>query len=150
MAKKKAVTSTNTASFPLQRQGHNQTRTKVGNAVLGRTLEHERQRISSIFRLEGDHVVISGALENFGQVTRVESEGERSVTSEVIESFGLEGNSHERNVRTVHGLDGELVFAAINVGILNQILDGLNDLLEHLSLYQTRFKHDELEGWMCG
>jgi len=47
----------------------------------------------------------------------------------------------ERDVAAVHGLEGDSTAVAVEVGLGDQVLDGLEDLLEEASLQQTGFKH---------
>ena len=125
-------------------------RTKVGNAILSLGLEHEGEGVSLVLGLEGHDVVVAGALEDLGHVGRVEAKGDGAVTPEVVEAGGAEGDGHEGHVRGVHGLDGQLILGAVDVGVLNEVLDGFDESLEDAALGKSGFEHGwkrEVGGW---
>jgi len=114
---------------------------KVGNAILPGTLEHQRQGVPVVLGLQGDDIVIPCALENLPHVRGIEPQADGSVTPEVVEAAGTQTNGHEGDVGVVHGLDGHLVVGAVDVGLLDEVFQRLNELLEYFSLGETGFKH---------
>lgn len=122
-------------------------RTKVGNAILSLGLEHEGEGVALVLGLEGHDVVVAGALEDLGHVGRVEAEGDGAVAPEVVEAGGAEGDGHEGHVGGVHGLDGKLILGAVDVGVLDEVLDGFDEGLEDAALGKSGFEHGGKERW---
>ena len=118
-------------------------RTKVGNAILALGLEHEGEGVALVLGLEGHDVVVAGALEDLGHVGGVEAEGDGTVAPEMVEAGGAEGDGHEGHVGGVHGLDGQLILGAVDVGVLDEVLDGFNEGLEDAALGESGFEHGE-------
>ena len=59
----------------------------------------------------------------------------------MLEAIGAEEERHEGDVRAVHRLQGEAVAGAVEVGVGDEILDGLEHLLEEGTLDETSLKH---------
>ena len=116
-------------------------RTEIRNARVLRALKQESQVISGIVGLEGNDVFIVCAFENLAQVCGVESQILCTITSVVVQSVAIEMDRNEGNMRGIHGLNGNAVVAAIHICILDQILDGINDLFEDLAFCNTGFEH---------
>ena len=116
-------------------------RTKIRNASILRAFEQESQVISGIVGLESDNVFIVCTLENLAQVRGVESQILCTIASVVVQSIAIKMDGNERHVRGIHGLNRNAVVAAIHICILNQILDGVNDLFENLPFGNTCFEH---------
>jgi len=115
--------------------------TKVGNAILPWTLEHQRQRVTIVLGFQRDDIVITRALQNLPHVRGVESQADWPVAPEVVEAAGTQTHGHEGDVGVVHGLDGHLVVGAVDVGLLDEVLQSLDELLENFSLGETGFEH---------
>lgn len=75
-----------------------------GSTMLTGRLEHEGEGVASILGLEGDDVVVAGALEDLGDRGKVEAERDGAVAAVVLESLATHQKRDERNVRGVHGL----------------------------------------------
>lgn len=117
---------------------------KVSDSILFGRLEHEREGICGIFGFECDDIFVSGALQDFAHIGRVESEADGTITTEVVEAAGLEVHLYEGNVGGVHGLDGEFVFGAVNVCVLYEVLQGFDELLEYAAVENSCFEHGGL------
>ena len=122
-------------------------RTEIRNASVLRALKQESQVISSIVSLEGNDIFIVCTFENLAQVCGVESQILCTITSVVVQSVAIEMDRNEGNMRGIHGLNGNAIVAAIHICILDQILDGINDLFEDLAFRNTGFEHDYDVGW---
>lgn len=82
-------------------------------------LEHEGDGVAAIVGLEGDDVVVAGALEHLGHVVEVHSHGKIAVAAVVLEALGSEEQSHQRHVAGVHGLEREPRGRAVEVRIVH-------------------------------
>jgi hypothetical protein len=69
------------------------------------------------------------------------SHGELTVASEFVEPISTEVDGHQGHVRVVHSLELDTTVAAVPGGFLKEILQGLQDLLEEISLDETGLKH---------
>ena len=94
---------------------------EVTNALLVGALEHERKGIPLILRLHGDNVTVVRALEDLAEVDGVEAEGGVAVAAVVVEAVGAKGDGAEGHVGGVHGLDGETVGGAVDVGVGDEL-----------------------------
>ena len=59
----------------------------------------------------------------------------------MLEAFGSEQEGDERHVAGVHGLEGEAGGGAVEVGVVDEILDRFQHLLQERALNQTKFQH---------
>jgi hypothetical protein len=66
-----------------------------------------------------------------------------SVASELVESVWTERDGDEGHVRVVHGLELDAGVRAIPCGLVQQVLQWLQNLLEEVALNKPCFKHDE-------
>ena len=64
-----------------------------------------------------------------------------SVASELVESVGTERDRDQGDVRAVHGLELDARVGAVPRGLVQQVLEGLQDLLEEVSLNKTSLEH---------
>ena len=87
-----------------------------------------------VLGLEGDDVVVVSTLQDLGQRGHVHADGHFTVASVMIEAFCLELHGHQRHMRGVHGLQGDARGGAVEVGLRDEVLDGLDELLEQGSL----------------
>ena len=94
------------------------------------TFEHEGDGITAVIGLEGDDIVVTGALEHLGHVVEVHAHGYVAVAAIVLEALGSEKKRHEGDVAGVHGLEREAGGGAVEVGIVHEVLDRLHDLLQ--------------------
>lgn len=98
--------------------------------------------LASILSLERDDVVVVGALEDLAHRGHVDAELDRAVAAVGLKALGAEEQSNKRNVAAVHGLELNTSARALKVGLGDEILDGLEDLLEKVAVRQTSLKHD--------
>jgi hypothetical protein len=66
-----------------------------------------------------------------------------TIASVVIKGSSGKTDGNEGHVRRVHALNGNFFFGAFNVGILDEVLDGLDNVLEDDSFYEAGFKHGD-------
>jgi hypothetical protein len=117
------------------------TLTKVSNAILTGTLKHQCQRITIIFRLERNNVIISRTLQNLPHIRGIKTKADGPIATEVVKAAGTEAYGHQRDVGIVHGLNGHFVIGAIDVGFLNEIFQCFDELFEDFSLGEAGFEH---------
>ena len=126
--------------------------------VLLRALKNQVDNIRRVLRFECQDIFVLGAAQHLHQGAEVDTEGDVSVASEGGEGFGFEHHGDQGNVGVVHGLQRHAGVIAIEVAVLDQILDGIDNLrccisaeamgrdlqpylLEQVGLLQPRFKH---------
>ena len=100
------------------------------STVLTRAFEHESDSITTIIGLNGNNVVISRALEHLGHVVEVHPHGQVTVTAVVLEALRSEKKSHECQVAGIHGLERESGSGAVEVGVIDEVLDRFQNLLQ--------------------
>merc|ERR1719186_1541616 len=114
---------------------------KLMNLFLVRRFEHEVNRITLVLGLNGDDVVIGSASENLSHAFQPHPHGELPVASELVEPVGPEIDGDQGDVRIVHGLQLDTTVAAIPSGFFQEVLQGLQNLLQQISLDKTSLKH---------
>ena len=77
-------------------------------------------------------------------VGEVHAHGHVAVAAVVLEAVRSEEEGHEGDVGGVHRLEREAVVGAVEVGIGDEILDGLEHLLQEGTLDETGLKHGDL------
>ena len=77
-------------------------------------------------------------------VGEVHAHGHVAVAAVVLEAVRSEEEGHEGDVGGVHRLEREAVVGAVEVGIGDEILDGLKHLLQEGTLDKTGLKHGDL------
>ena len=90
----------------------------------------------------------------------VYAEGNVAIAAKRREGFGLKHHRYQSDVRVVHGLQRDARVIAVEVAVLNEILDGLDnlflstrglragdlgvtDFFKQVGLLEPRFKHCE-------
>jgi len=86
-------------------------------------LKHESDGIATIIGLNGDDIVITGALEHLGHVSKVHPHGNVPIATIVLEPLSSEEQSNKSDMAGVHGLERETGGGAIEVGIGDQVLE---------------------------
>ena len=87
---------------------------------------------------------MENSLEDLAHAVEVHAHGELPVASELVEAVVSEEDGDEAHVRVVHGLELDARVGAVPGGFLQQVLDGVQCLLEQTALDQTCLKHLEL------
>jgi hypothetical protein len=91
-------------------------------------LKHQIQNIGSIFSLECQDILALSGTQDFGERGEVDAKGNIAVASVWGKGFCLEHHGDERDVGVVHGLESNAGVIAVEVAVLNEILDRINDL----------------------
>lgn len=113
-------------------------------------LEHEVDGIGRVIRLERQDVFVLGGAQHLGQGDQVDTQGDVAVAPVGREPLCLQQHRHQRHVRVVHGLEGDPRVIAVEVAILNQVLDGVDDLyipIETVSSGRVRLLLAGIRGW---
>ena len=100
------------------------------STVLTRAFEHKSDSITTIIGLNGSNVVISRALEHLGHVVEVHPHGQVPVTAVVLKALRSEKKSHECQVAGIHGLERDPGGGAVEVGVIDEVLDRFQNLLQ--------------------
>lgn len=93
-------------------------------------LENKVDNIGRVLCLERKDVLILRATKDFGERGKVDTESEVAVAAEGREGLGLEHHGDEGNVGIVHGLERDTGVIAVEVAVLNEIFDGIDDLID--------------------
>lgn len=98
------------------------------NSVVLAVLKNQAQRIGRVLGLERHHILILCRPENLLQRNKVDSERDVSVTAVESESFRLKVHGDKRDVGVVHSLELDSGVIAVEVAVLDEVLDGIDDL----------------------
>ena len=90
-----------------------------------RAFKHEGDSVTAVIGLDGDNVIISGALQHLGHVIEIHSHGDVPIAAVVLEALRSEEQSNKGYVAGIHSLERESGGGAVEVGIVNQVLDRL-------------------------
>lgn len=93
-------------------------------------LEYKVDDIWRIFRLQRQDVVVLCSAQNFRKRRQIDAECDVAVASEGREHLGFEHHRDEGNMGVVHGLKGETAVIAVEVAVLDKILDCVDNLVE--------------------
>ena len=91
-------------------------------------LEDQVDDIRRVLGLEGEDVFVLCATEDFCEGGEVDAEGKVAVAAERREGFGLEHHGDQGDVGVVHGLERNTGVIAVEVAVLDEVLDGVDDL----------------------
>lgn len=91
-------------------------------------LKHQVDYVGRVVRFERQDVILLRCAEHFCQRDEVDSQRNVAVASVRREAFGPQDHGDERDVRVVHGLKGDAGVIAVEVAVLNEILDRVDDL----------------------
>lgn len=100
----------------------------LAQSVALRALEHQVDNIRRILSLECENVVALCAAEDLGERSEVDAERKVAIAAEGREGFGLEHHGDESDVGVVHGLERDTGVIAVEVTVLDEVLDGVDDL----------------------
>lgn len=113
----------------------------LADTVVLAALKDEVEHIRRVLSLERQDIFVLGSAQHLGQRCQVDTQGNVAVASVGGEAFSLEHHGHERNVRVVHGLQSNARVIAVEVTVLDQVLDGIDNLLQDVGLFQSSFQH---------
>lgn len=111
------------------------------DTIILRVLKHQVQDIGRVLSLEREQVLVSSSAKDLLKRGEVEPEGDVAVAAVGREAFGFEVHCDEGNVRVVHRLQGDAGVIAVEVAVLDEILDGVDHLFEDGGLFEAGFKH---------
>ena len=106
-------------------------------------LENEVDNIGRIFSLESEDVLVLGSTKDLLQRDEVDAKCDIAIASGGRERVGLEQHGNEGDVAVVHGLETDARVVTFEVAVLDEVLDGFDNLLEKVGLFETRLKHYE-------
>jgi len=120
-------------------------------------LERQVQDIRSILSFDCQDILALSGAQDFGEGCEVDAERNVTIAPVWGESLSLEHHGDERDVRIVHGLEGDARVIAVEVAVLDEVLDCIydlwksakalkvykhaTDLLQHVGLLETCFQH---------
>ena len=91
-------------------------------------LEHQIDHIGSILRLEREYILVLCSSKYFRKGSEVDAKSNVSVTAERGEHLGFEHHGDKGHVGVVHGLESDAGVIAVEVTVLDEILDGVDNL----------------------
>ena len=100
----------------------------LANPVALSALEDQVDDVRRILRLKGEDVLVLCATKDFCEGGEVDAESKVAVAAEGREGFGLEHHGDQGDVGVVHGLEGNAGVIAVEVAVLDEVLDGVDDL----------------------
>lgn len=105
--------------------------------ILTGAFEHEGDGVGGVIGFDSDDVVVASAFEHLGHVVEVHAQGEVPVTAIVLEPFRSKENGHQSHMAGVHCLEREAGSGAVEVGIVDEVLDRFQNLLQKTPLDQS-------------
>jgi hypothetical protein len=100
----------------------------LAQPVALRALEHQVDNIRRILGFQCEDVIVLCAAQDLGERGEVDAERKVAIAAERREGFGLEHHGNEGDVGVVHGLERDTGVIAVEVAVLDEILDGVDDL----------------------
>jgi len=100
----------------------------LADSVAARILKDEVDDIRRVVCLKGQDVIGLCGAEHLGEGPEIDTEGDVAVASEGGEAFGPQQHGDESNVGVVHGLKGDAGVIAIEVAVLDKVLDSVDEL----------------------
>lgn len=113
----------------------------LADSVALGALEDEVDDIGRVLGLEGQDVLVLGGTEDLLQRDQVDTKGDVAVASEGREGVGLEQHGDQGDVGVIHGLETDTRVVAFEVAVLDKVLDGFDNLLQKVGLFETCLKH---------
>ncbi len=86
-------------------------------------LENQVQNIWCILSLDCQNILVLGGTQDFCEGSEVDTESNVTVASVGGEGLCFEHHGDERDVRVVHSLESDAGVIAVEVAILNEVLD---------------------------
>ena len=102
----------------------------LADSVRIAALKDEVDDIGRIFSFQCKDVFILGCSQNFGQRVEIDAKGNVAVASEGREHLCFEHHRHKGDMGVVHGLEGDAGVIAVKIAVLDEIFDGIDDLLK--------------------
>lgn len=93
------------------------------------TLEHQVDGIGGVLGLQGEDVFILGGAQDLGQGGQVDTESDVTVTAVGGEALGAEEHGNQSDVGVIHSLEGDAGVIAVEVAVLDQVLNSVDNLL---------------------
>lgn len=101
----------------------------LADAVVLAALKDNVEHVGRVLGLERQDVFVLRRAQHLGQRRQVDAQRNVAVAAEGGEALGLEHHGHQRDVRVVHGLQRDARVIAVKVAVLDEVLDGIDDLL---------------------
>jgi hypothetical protein len=106
----------------------------LAEAIRFRIFEGEVDHIRRIFRFESENIFVLSSSKNFRKGGEVDAKRNVAVTAEWGEGFGLEHHGDEGDVGVVHCLERDAGVIAVEVAVLDEIFDGIDDLIANIRI----------------
>lgn len=100
----------------------------LADPVAARILKDEVDDVRRVLRLQGQNVIGLCGTEHLGEGCEIDTEGDVAVASEGGEAFGSQQHGDESNVGVVHGLESDAGVIAVEVAVLDKVLDSVDEL----------------------
>lgn len=100
----------------------------LAEPVALRALKCKAYDIRGIFSGDGQQIVALQRLEDLVERREVDSQSEVPVATPPVEQLRLQHHGDEGDVRVVHGLQRHTGLIAVEVAVLNEVLDRIDDL----------------------
>ena len=92
-------------------------------------LKHQIHHIWRIFRLQCQYILVLRAPQHLHERGEVDAQRDVAVTAERGEGFGFEHHGDEGDVGVIHGLEGDAGVIAVEIAVLDEVFDGIDDLV---------------------
>lgn len=92
-------------------------------------LKDEIDDVGRVLSLDSEDVIAAGSAKHLCERAQVDTKGNVAVAAEGVEGFGLEHHGDEGDVGVVHGLQRDARVIAVEVTVLNKVLDSIDNLI---------------------
>ena len=100
----------------------------LAEPVVFRAFEHEVHDIGGVLSLQCQDVIGLRASQHLGERAEIDTERDVPIAAERREGFGLKHHGYECDVGVVHGLQRDTGVIAVEVAVLDEILDCIDNL----------------------
>lgn len=104
-------------------------------------LKDEINGLTTIISTDGNRIIIASTLDNLAHGSKIDTNGHGTVTPVLLKPISPHQEHHQDDVGAVHGLQTHPTRGELKVGIIDQVLEGLDDLFENGSFAETGFEH---------
>lgn len=100
----------------------------LADPVGGVVLEDEVDDIRRILGLDSENIVVLGGAKDFGKGAEVDAEGNIAIAAEGLEGFRAQEHGDKGNMGVVHGLERDARVIAVEIAVLDEVLDCVDNL----------------------
>lgn len=101
----------------------------LADAVRSIVLKHQIDDIRRILRLDSQDIIVLRRPQDLGERAKIDAERDVAVASKGRERLGTQQHGHEGDVGVVHSLQGDARVVAVEIAVLDEVLDCVDHLV---------------------